>query len=297
MLIEGMWHKNMKVLKELSKFVLTIAITTALAIGNTSDSQATTQSTTSTSLTTPTLTTQQTRQNATNEGAFFASVQSVTNQINSFIGDIKGFIQNDIFGSLNNILQDALGLVNIPDLQKITNDIMGTSTSSNAAMDLSEKLENRRNGGENSYAIRSSYNSEAQRNAAIGIANGATLSTSAQQTSKQKLDATEDNTERSFELGQESQGSDVTQHIMQNVSSQLALNAQVNSRLYEEAQQARTDRALGNVISAQMAKELAGINTADRQNSIASGNMAIQQQSMMMLPGGGALVSDSSEEE
>lgn len=288
----------MKIMKHLSKFASIAAITTAIAISNTSNSQASTQPTTTLpSLETPTVTTQQTTPTNTGGTAFFASVQSVTNQINSFIGDITGFIQNDIFGSINNILQDALGSIKIPDLQKITNDIMGTSTSSNAAMDLSEKLENRRNGGENSYAIRSSYNSEAQRNAAIGIANGATLSTSAQQASKQKLDATEDNTERSFELGQESQGSDVTQHIMQNVSSQLALNAQVNSRLYEEAQQARTDRALGNVISAQMAKELAGINTADRQNSIASGNMAIQQQSMMMLPGGGTLVSDSSEEE
>ena len=86
----------------------------------------------------------------------------------------------------------------------------------------------------------------------------------------------------------------MSQQILQNLSQQTALSAQVQNRLYAEAQQARTDRALGLVLNAQTAKEISAANIASRQSNIASGNIASLQSGMMMMPGGATLGSDSS---
>lgn len=212
------------------------------------------------------------------------------NSISAFFQDLVGFIENDAFGAINDILQSALGAIKLPDLYQINNDVMGTETSSNDAMKLSEELEtNSSTQGKGSYAIRVDYNKQAQRNAAVGSAQGETLSETAQTKSKQNLEAIASNTQDNEDLGQDSEASDVTQHIMQNVSSQLALQAQVDNKLYIEAQQARSDRALANVISAQTADEVAGTNLADRRSSAAASNIAVQQEALMMLPGGGTL--------
>jgi len=40
----------------------------------------------------------------------------------------------------------------------------------------------------------------------------------------------------------------------------------------QEAQQARTDRAINNVLLSQTAQEISAINTSDRRGSITSGN-------------------------
>lgn len=229
-------------------------------------------------------------------GSFFAPVENVAQQINSFIGDVTGFVKNDIFGSLNNLLSSAMGSLNVPDLQQVTDDIMKTATSQRTGTQLSEALENKTSGqGNGSYAIRSDYNDQAQRNAAIGTTNGATLTHAAQQASKQKLDATNQDTQRNVQLAQESQNLDVTQQILQNLSQQTALNAQVQNRLYAEAQQARSASALGLTLEVQTAKQVGAANIANRQSNIASGNMASLQAGMMMMPGGATLGSDSTE--
>ena len=135
----------------------------------------------------------------------------------------------------------------------------------------------------------SEFDGQAQRNAAFGIADGSTLSQEAQANSRQILEATKQDIQQNIQLGEESQSLDVTQQILQNLSQQTALNAQVNERILQEAQQARTDRAINNVLLSQAAQEISAINTSDRRGSIASGNQASIQAGMLMLPGGGYL--------
>ncbi|MHC5720502.1 MAG: hypothetical protein ACYTX0_52895, partial [Nostoc sp.] len=90
----------------------------------------------------------------------------------------------------------------------------------------------------------------------------------------------------------ESQSLDVTQQILQNLSQQTALTSRVNERMLIEAQQARIDRGLSNTLTAQTAKELSAINTADRRKSVAAGNAATQQAGLLIMPGGITLGSD-----
>ena len=224
-------------------------------------------------------------------GSFFAPIESVVKQVNEFMGDIGGFVQNELFGTLNQILSSSLGAIKLPDLSQVSSQIMKAPTSSTEGTKLSDLLETKSSqlDGKGSYAIMSEFDGQAQRNAAIGIADGSTLSQQAQANSHQILEATKQDTQQNIQLGEQSQSLDVTQQILQNLSQQTALNAQVNERILQEAQQGRTDRAINNVLLSQAAKEISAINTSDRRGSIASGNQASVQAGMLMLPGGGYL--------
>jgi len=224
-------------------------------------------------------------------GSFLAPIEDVFKQVNDFIGDIQGFVQNELFGSLNELLSSSLGAIQIPDLSQVSSQIIKAPTSQTEGTKLSDLLETKSSklDGKGSYTIMSDLDAQAQRSAAIGIADGATLSKEAQNNSFQVLEATRQDTEQNVQLGEESQSLDVTQQILQNLSQQTALGAQVQMRNLQEAQQARTDRAINNVLLSQAAKEISAINTGDRRGSTASGNQASYQAGMLMLPGGGYL--------
>ena len=224
-------------------------------------------------------------------GSLFTPIQSTLKQVNEFIGDIGGFVQNELFGPLNQILSSSLGAIKIPDLSQVSSKIIKAPTSSLEGTKLSDLLETKSSklDGKGSYSILSEFDGQAQRKAAVGIADGSTLSQEAQGNSRQVLEVTKQDTRQNIQLGEESQSLDVTQQILQNLSQQTALNAQVNERILQEAQQARTDRAINNVLLSQAAQEISAINTSDRRGSIASGNQASLQAGMLMLPGGGYL--------
>lgn len=230
-------------------------------------------------------------QTSSTSGDFFAPIENVIKEVDQFIGDVRGFVQNDLFGTLNELLSSSLGAIKIPDLSQVSREILNAPTSRYEGTQLSDQLENKLGSSDSqgSTAIMSELDRQAQRNTAIGIADGSTLSEEAQAQSRSVLQATEQDTTQNVQLAEESQSLDVSQHILQNLSQQTALNAQVNARVLQEAQQARTDRAINNVLLSQAAQEISAINTSDRRGSITSGNQASSQAGMLMLPGGGYL--------
>ncbi|MDB9322350.1 hypothetical protein [Nodularia spumigena] len=228
-------------------------------------------------------------QNQTTGNSIFTS--NTAAQINDFVGDVKNFVQNDLFNPLGNLLNSALGAFQIPDLNQILAGIMNGAVNNDPGAVLSETLENKTN-GQSSYGIREDFGKFATRTVATGVANQATLSQTAQNQMAEIKQATRQDTQAIVSLGEESQNLDVTQQILQNLSQQTALNSRVNERMLEESQQARIDRALINTITAQTAKELSAINTADRRKSIAAGNAATQQMGLLIMPGGMTLGAD-----
>jgi hypothetical protein len=291
----------MKFIKSSKVLLLAIVIALSSAIINTTraaaltqdPANATTQAGQSTNTPTSTEISQMGTKAAsqTTGSSFFTPIENVVQSVNNFIDDVTGFVQNDVFGSLNNLLSSTLGAIKVPVLNQVSDNIMKSSTANNEGTKLSETLENKI-GGEGSYAIKDDFNKQAERAAAIGVANGATLSTQAQERSAQQLLAAQTATHNSNQLSEDSKNQDVTQRIMQNISQQTALNTQTNEMLIQEAQQARTDRAVNNVLTAQAAKEIAAINTSSRRADAASNNAASQQAGMLMLPGGGTIGAD-----
>lgn len=212
-------------------------------------------------------------------------------QINDFLGEVQNFVQKDVLSPVNHLMQSTLGAFQVPDLSQLWSQIMGGAASRDPGAVLSETLENNTH-DRPSYGIRADLSKSVSRATATGVADQSTLSQDAQTQMAQVRQATQQHTQESERLGEESQGLDVTQHILQNLSQQSALNAQVNERVLQEAQQARVDRAIANTLSAQTASELAALTTADRRRTISAGNTASQQGGLLMMPGGVTLGAD-----
>ena len=219
-------------------------------------------------------------------------VENTENQINDFLGDVKNFVQDDLFSPITNLINSTIGAFQIPDISKLWNQILGGSAIQDPGAIWSEILENKTN-GQSSYGIREDIGKDTTRNIVTEIANQTTLSQTAQTQMAQVQQVTQQDTQKIISLGEESQTLDVTQQILQNLSQQTALNSQINQRIFQETQQARIDRALNNTLIAQTAKELAAINTADRRKSIATGNAMTQQAGLLMMPGGITLGKDN----
>ena len=218
-------------------------------------------------------------------------VANTGNQINDFLGDVQSFVQDDVLSPVNTLIQSTLGAFQVPDLSQLWSQIMGGSANRDPGAVLSETLENKTN-DRPSYSIRADLSKSVSRATATGVADQSTLNQDAQNLMVQVRLAAQQKTQENVRLGEESQGLDVTQQIMQNLSQQSALNAQVNERVLQEAQQARVDRAIANTLSAQTASELATLTTADRRRTISAGNAASQQGGLFMMPGGVTLGSD-----
>jgi hypothetical protein len=204
-----------------------------------------------------------------------------SNQIQVFINDVHSFVRGDFFGSITQLIQNAIGSVEVPDLGQVVSEIMKGSLPEDAV--TANKFENNI---PNSYAIRQDIANQSERLGAIEVAQIKTLSKNAQQQSKSTLNKSANSELESSQMSDDSQNSDTSQQILQNISKQLKNNSTIGNLQLQEASQARQDRALGLTLTAQAAQELNAVNTRERQSAIATGNTAISQGSLLVMPGG-----------
>ncbi|MEA5574729.1 hypothetical protein [Calothrix sp. UHCC 0171] len=201
-------------------------------------------------------------------------------EIQAFINDVRSFVRGDFFGNISQMIKNAIGSVEVPDLGQVVSDIMKGSLPQDGA--TANKLENKI---PNSYAIRQDLANQSERVGAIEFAQIKTLSKNAQQESKLTLDKSANSELESNQMSEDSQNSDTSQQILQNISRQLKSNSTIADLQLQEASQARQDRALGLTLTAQVAQELNAVNTRERQSAIATGNSAISQGSLFVMPG------------
>ncbi len=204
-----------------------------------------------------------------------------SNEIQGFIDDVRSFVRGDFFGNIKQLVQNSIGSVDIPDLGQVVSEIMKGSLPEDGI--TSNKLENNL---ANSYAIRQDLANQSERLGAVEAAQLKTLSKNAQQKSLDTLELSAFEDIESSQMSDDSQNSDTSQQILQNISKQLKNNTSISNLLLQEANQARQDKALGLTLTAQAAQELNAANTRERQSAIATGNRAISQGSLLMMPGG-----------
>lgn len=231
----------------------------------------------------------QQQQSNTEQTSDSMSMQEVTEQVTDFIQDVRGFVEQDLFGSFNQILQRALGALKIPDLGDVVEQIMKAETLPDEGKTASQ-LENNL---PNSYAIRDDIARATERTAAIGVAQGSALSKQAQQKSAQTLQASTTAKEESESMAEDSESSDTSQQILRNISVQLKANAEIADLQMQEALQARQERALSLTLEAQAAKQLNEANIRERQQAIAERNGAALQSGLLSVPGGVILDNES----
>jgi hypothetical protein len=207
-----------------------------------------------------------------------------SNQIQGFINDVRSFVRGDFFGSITELVKNAIGPISVPDLGQVVSEIMKGSLLEDGV--TSNKFENNI---PNSYAIRQDLANQSERVGAIEVAQIKTLSKNAQQQSKSTLEKSGNSELESSKMSDDSQNSDTSQQILQNISQQLKNQATIADLQLQEASQARQDRALGLTLTAQAAQELNAANIRERQSAIATGNSAISQGSLLTMPGGAVL--------
>ncbi|MGB3653733.1 MAG: hypothetical protein WBA41_21310 [Rivularia sp. (in: cyanobacteria)] len=207
-----------------------------------------------------------------------------SNEIQGFINDVRSFVRGDFFGNIKQLVQNSIGSVDIPDLGEVVSEIMRGSLPGDGV--TSNRLENNL---PNSYAIRQDLANQSERVGAIEVAQNKTMSKNAQQQSLKTLELSANSEIESSQMSDDSQNTDTSQQILQNISQQLKNNTTISNLLLKEANQARQDKALGLTLTAQAAQELNAANTRERQSAIATGNRAVSQGSLLMMPGASIL--------
>lgn len=219
---------------------------------------------------------------AQTQGATFNKNSS--GEIQGFINDVRSFVRGDLFGNIKQLVQNSIGSVDIPDLGQVVSEIMKGSLPQDGV--ISNRLENNL---PNSYAIRQDLANQSERVGAVEVAQNKTMSKNAQQKSFDTLELSANSEIESSQMSDDSQNTDTSQQILQNISQQLKNNTTISNLLLQEANQARQDKALGLTLTAQAAQELNAANTRERQSAIATGNRAVSQGSLLMMPGSSVL--------
>lgn len=218
----------------------------------------------------------------------FDTVREVLENPNRWlnIANIFGFDN----GAINQLLQSTLAGLGIPDSSQLTAAIFQGSGDNTAPSKLAASLENRAD--KPSFSVKADLAQSSERDASRGTAYGSVLSQQAQARGKQNLTAVGNAASTSGSLAQESQGLDVTQQILQNVSLQMGKQAEIEAVQFGEAQQARIDRAQDLLLQSQIAESITGRNVADRRNERTTARSAARGMTWLNLPGGKTLAGD-----
>ena len=213
------------------------------------------------------------------------TINSITGEINSIFGRIDGIFNGDFLGGL---VKEVKGKLGIPDPENIIEQIQKVATPQSAPLD--EQLGSR-TGGDGSPVIKGDLQDSFLEKLDTQVAEQTSLDSQAQQQSAQRIQQLISDQNNSAALAADSQGQDVTQRIMQNISQQLAENEQTNTYLALEASQAQVEQALELETQAQALKQLNSNNLANRRQRAAASEDVYAQGALITLPGssGGAL--------
>ena len=229
-------------------------------------------------------------------GEISDTISTISDSISGIWDNLLNKVEN-FSSEIESTLSSFLGELKVPDLKEAVKSIMDGNTSESEGTKLSAVLEKK---PQDSYSLKENTAELAERESAVSEASKATLSKEAQQKQAQMKEIVQQNVEKtnresqnSMELGADSEGQDVTQNIMRNISQQsaiaakqAALSAENQSALVMQGQQAQIDRSFANILNAQQAEELNEINTVQRRQDAAAATASSTQAGLFQMPGG-----------
>lgn len=194
-------------------------------------------------------------------------------------------------GAIDQLLDSALASLGIPDLAQLTASISQGTQDQSPPTQLAAALENRSD--QPSFSVRTDLARTSEWDASRGTAYGSVLSEQAQTRGQQKRDEVSQAIRSNRSLAAESQGLDVTQQILQNVSAQLGHQSEVDAALFDEAEQSRIDRAHDLLLQSQIAESALGQNVSDRRTEKATARSSARGMAWLNLPGGKTLTAET----
>lgn len=171
------------------------------------------------------------------------------------------------------------GAIGLLDPRKVAEAIKAKKTST------AEELLGAKTGGTGSVTIKDDLRTFVQVKEAKEVAQASALSNQAQEKLKKKSNAATEALKQSTELAQDSEGQDVTQNIMRNISSQLGLLQRTNTILGLNAQIQQRDAAIANALLAESVRELNGERVAKNRELASAYSAVITHGAQFTLPG------------
>ncbi|MGK7893181.1 MAG: hypothetical protein AB4372_05995 [Xenococcus sp. (in: cyanobacteria)] len=208
--------------------------------------------------------------------------------LNDILDSVVQIVPDNLPDGITGIIAGLKGIIDdfvsseIPDIDKII-EIVSNSGSEEAlpSKKQSENLE----GNPDSYSIAESESDAIVREILVETVKASTFDEAAQKKLKETVMFVETNVDESIDLGQNSQGKDVTQQILQNISQQEAISATTQGIIAQQNQQAQIDRAINNMLNAQQAEELSAMNDTKRREELGTTNLTVRQWGLIRLPG------------
>lgn len=181
-------------------------------------------------------------------------------------------------GETINIETGALGL---PDPKQIEEEIQ------NAQSSPFEEIAGSKTGGNGSPVIKLDLVTQFERNMTDEVASQTALTEDGQQKLRENAEAARTALETSQELAADSEGQDVSQNILRNISTQLAAQQQTGTLTTVDNQLRARDDALRNKMLVDAVRELQGERIQNRREDASAYSDAITQGGQLILPGVG----------
>lgn len=208
------------------------------------------------------------------------SLERLLDAINIEIPDILEDPLGGLEGGGESVEID-IGPLGLPDPKAIEAGV------ENATPSAFEEVSASKTGGEGSPVIKLDLITQFESNMADEVADQSALTEEGQTKLIENAEAATASLEASQALAQDSEGQDVSQNILRNISDQLALQQQTGTLDSVDAQLRARDDALRNKMLVDVVREMQGDRVQDRRQDAAAYSSVITQGAQLILPGAG----------
>lgn len=193
----------------------------------------------------------------------FKDIVNIVGQVDTFLSELG--------------IEVTLGELGLPDFEQaielfkedngidIASDVFGTQTGSTVVLDDSLRKQYLKDLG-NQYAQNS------------------TLSEEGQQNTSEQIQLSQETAEISNQYAQDSNGQDVSQNILRNISNQIALQQQLDNMSYFGQQEDKIARSLMLAIQGESVVALDKITTARDREAISIFKAGVYHQGLLSVP-------------
>jgi len=234
-------------------------------------------------------------------GSITDGIDSITSTINSIFDTVSEFFSLERLLDLVNIelpdifddplggldgeggggIEIATGPLGLPDPKTIEEEIQNAETTA------FQEFAGARTGGAGSPVIKNDLGTLFEREMVDEVAAQTALTEEGQQKLVENSEVATQSLEASQELSEDSESQDVSQNILRNISSQMAIAQQTSTLDTIDRQLQRRDSALRNRMLVNAVRELQADRIQDRRTTAAAYSDAITQGGQLILPGVG----------
>ena len=193
----------------------------------------------------------------------FRDITNIVGEVETFLSELGIEVDFGDLGLPN--IEQALELFEENNQIDIASDVFGTQTGSTVIIDDS---------------LRKQYLKDLSHE----FAQNSTLSVEGQQNTAEQIELSQETAEISNQYAQDSNGQDVSQNILRNISNQLALQQQLDTMVYFGLQEEKIARSLNLAIQGESVVALDKLTTIRDREAISIFKAGTYHQGLLSIP-------------